>query len=213
MTRTLRSKSFVISVCGLFAAGALAIQSPAHGSSPDQALAQSFRRGSDGLDPVLSFLSAGRLVRQVSALAPGEVELPPVPLGFAFRGDQLARFDVTSTVAGAQEIAAFVARLRSRGDDASGAYTVYTLPPIREARESAARRGVIERADGDGPLDSVLIVPTGTKVELVGAVFDGDRLHAKTGPLGSAYAQATRCGIPLGLRVVRAGRWYRLHAP
>ena len=179
MARTFRSTLFVVTLVSLLAAGTLA---PAYGSSPSpgRALAQDFSRPGLALDPVLSSLSADRLVREVGALAPGRVEVPAVPLGFALRGAELAGLDVTKTLAGQQELDGFLDRLRSRGDTPGAEYTVYALPSIREADESAAQRGAIEATDGDGPLDSALIVPKGTTVKLVGAVFEGGKLHAKT---------------------------------
>ena len=180
MSRTFPFKLVVLGVSGLLAAGNVAIQPPAYGSSSDRAFAAEFSRLGLPVDPVLSSLSAGRLVREVNALAPGQVEVPAVPLGFALRGVQLAGLEVTGTLAGQQELDAFLTRLRGREDTPASNYTVYALPSIREAEESAARRGAVKEADGDGPLDSALIVPTGTQVDFVGAVFEGGKLHAKT---------------------------------
>jgi hypothetical protein len=180
VARTFRSNLLIVALASLLAAGAL---SPAYGSSPQtgRALAEEFRRPGMALDSVLSSLSADRLVREVAALAPGQVEVPAVPLGFALRGVQLAGLDVTKTMPGRQQLDAFLTRLQGRGDDAPGTeYTVYALPSIREADESAAQRGAVKATEGDGPLESALIVPNGTKVEFVGAVFDGGKLHAKT---------------------------------
>lgn len=213
MARTFRSKLTVLSVASLLATGTLAIQPPAYGSSSDRALAQRFRRPGVALDPVLSSLSAGRLVREVAALAPGHVEVPAVPLGFALQGVQLTGLDVTKTVAGTRELAAFLTRLQGRGDAAGDQedYTVYALPSIREAEESAAQRGAVDGPE-DGTLDSVLIVPKGTKVEFVGAVFEGGKVHAKTIVSGSPTPPAATFGAPSeSASFVRAGGIGCLH--
>ena len=68
----------------------------------------------------------------------------------------------------------------SRRAGTGARYTVYALPSIREADEFAAHRGAVGEPDGDGPLASALVVPTGTKVEFVGAVFEAGQLYAKT---------------------------------
>jgi hypothetical protein len=183
MARASRFKVVIVGVTSLFVAGAgLVIQPAAYGASPgDRAFAEEIHRQGTALDPVLSALSAGRLVREVAALAPGQVEIPAVSVGFALRGIQLGGLDVTRTVAGKQEVAAFLTRLRARGISLSDEYTVYSLPSIRQADESAAERGgAVGESDGDGPLASTLIVPKGTNVEFVGAVFEGGQLHSKT---------------------------------
>jgi hypothetical protein len=144
---------------------------------PDRALAQALISPADPIDPVLAALFDERLVRDVAAPVPGTVVLPAVRYGFALTGDQLAKLDITGTPEAVLEVEQFVARLGGRGIDQSGdTFTVYTLPPVQEAIDSAASLGT----DGDGPLDSVLVVPTGTKVVLAGAVFEEGQLHAKT---------------------------------
>jgi hypothetical protein len=61
----------------------------------DRALAQSIALPGAALDPVLSALADGRLVRNVAAPLAGQVRLPAVPLGFGLTGDQLLPLDVT----------------------------------------------------------------------------------------------------------------------
>jgi len=141
-------------------------------------LVESLRRQGMPLDPVLAKLAADRLVRDVSPLLPGQVEPPPVPLGFAFTGDQLAPLDITGTAPANQEVDGFVSRLRDRGIELGDAgFTVYSLPSVREALDASAGSEPDPEA---GPLASVLVVPTGTVVEFVGAVWDGGQLHMKT---------------------------------
>ena len=205
MARTVRRKLFVLSVASLLAAGTIAIQPPAYGSSSDRALAEEFSRPGLALDPVLSSLSTGRLVRAVAPLAPGQVEVPAVPLGFALRGTQLAGLDVTETLAGQQELDAFLTRLRGRGDAPGANYNVYALPSIREADESAAQRGAVKATDADGPLDSALIVPVGTNVNFVGAVFEGGKLHAKTIVSGAPQPERPMAAPSDSASFVRAG--------
>lgn len=144
--------------------------------SPDRALALSLIGPSDPIDRVLEALSAGRLVRDVAAPAAGSVLVPAVRYGFALTGDQLGHLDVTGTPEATLELEGFLARLRGRGINPGGSFTVYTLPPVQEALDAAHSTGI----DGDGPLDSVLIVPTGTNVLLAGAVFENGQLHSKT---------------------------------
>ncbi|MGH2626547.1 MAG: hypothetical protein ACRDHY_07855, partial [Anaerolineales bacterium] len=117
MSRMFSLKLVVVGVTSLFVAGALATLQPAYGaaSTSDRAFAEKFRRPGAALDPVLSALSAGRLARGVAALAPGQIEVPAVPLGFAFRGAQLPGLDVTRSLVGKQELDVFLARLQGRG--------------------------------------------------------------------------------------------------
>jgi len=161
-------------------------------SSSDRALAARIARPGVALDPVLAALSAGSLVRDVAAPVTGQVELPAVPLGFALTGAQLAPLDVTSTVEATRALDVFTSDLRSRGIDTAGtSWTVYTLPPVKEALDAGLAAG----AESD-PLGSSLIVPTGTVVELVGAVWEGGQLHAKTTVSASGQQpRATRHGF------------------
>ncbi|MGH8991044.1 MAG: hypothetical protein ACRDZ7_05890 [Acidimicrobiia bacterium] len=172
----------IVLVAGLLAASGLAIQPAARASSADREFALKFQRPGVQLDPVLSALSAGRLVRHVAALAPGQVDVPSVPLGFALSATQVPGLDVTDTLAGRQEVDAFLRRLEeSAPDSRSPGYTVYALPSIEEANNSAAGRGQTpDDLENGGPLASALVVPIGTTVEFVGAVFEGGQLHAKT---------------------------------
>jgi hypothetical protein len=129
MARAFSLKLIVVVVASLSAAAALA---PAYAAPPssDRALAEAFRRPGAAFDPVLAALSAGRLVREVAAIAPGQVEPPAIALGFALRGTELTGLDVTGTPAGRQEIDAFRAQLRGRGFKPSEAgYTVYSRRP------------------------------------------------------------------------------------
>jgi hypothetical protein len=165
----LLSLVLVVSLVGPVAEGA-------DRSSSDRALAARIARPGVPLDPVLSALSAGSLVRDVAAPVAGQVELPTVPLGFALTGAQLAPLDVTGTVEASRAVDAFTSDLRSRGIETTGtSWTVYTLPPVKEALDAGLAAG----AESD-PLGSSLIVPTGTVVELVGAVWEAGQLHAKT---------------------------------
>jgi hypothetical protein len=160
-------------------AGALLPESPARAASLDQALAKSLLGPEDPIDPVLSSLANARLVRDVVAPSPGQVTVPAVPLGFAFTGVQLGPLDITGTPAAALEVEAFTDRLHRRGVDTSGTtWTVYTLPAVKDAPD--ADPGGAGTSEVDGPLGSALIVPAGTKVELVGAVFEHGELHTKT---------------------------------
>jgi hypothetical protein len=149
---------------------------PAEAVSADRGLLENLMSPSDPVDPVVAALSEGRLIRDVAAPVAGAVLLPAVRYGFALTGEQLGKLDITSTPEAGLEVDRFVARLRGRGIDPAGSFTVYSLPPIQEAIDAAPAQG----ADGDGPLDSVLIVPTGTKVVMAGAVFEEGQLHTKT---------------------------------
>ena len=172
-------RSRVILVAVALAVGASTTPAIATGhSAVDRRLVGKLRRPRLPLDPVLAHLAAGRLVREVRPLRPGQVEPPPVSLGFALTGDQLAGLDISATAAAIQQLDAFLARLRGRGIELGGTpFTVYTLPSVQEAVDAAA---VSEPDPESGPLASALIVPTGTVVELVGAVWDGGQLHVKT---------------------------------
>jgi hypothetical protein len=148
----------------------------AQASSSDQVLALGLLGPGDPIDPVLSALADGRLVRDVVAPLPGAATVPAVPLGFAFTGPQLGVLDITATTPAIAEVRGFTDRLRRRGIDPSGTeWTVYALPPIEAAPAVAPGE-----QDGDGPLGDVLVVPRGTQVNLVGAVFEDGQLHAKT---------------------------------
>lgn len=188
MARVSRLKVVITAVASLLAPGAFVNEHAADAAAADRALAEEFRRQGAPLDPVLSALSAGRLVRQV-ALAPGRIDLPAVPIGFALRGSELLGLDVTKTLVGQQELDAFLARLGEHGQAAnSTGYTVYALPSIEEVDQATADRGgMTGEAETDGPMASALIVPAGTVVEFVGAVFKDGELHAKT--VVSAAAQ------------------------
>lgn len=150
------------------------------GDNPDsnRLLVEAVRRPGRPLDPVLNHLAANRLVRDVGTLRPGSVELPPVRVGFAFTGDQLGPLDITGTPQADQQVDAFLTRLRGRGIDLGAtSFRVYTLPSVQEALDAAAGS---EPDPEDGPLPSALVVPSGTAVDLVGAVWDNGQLHVKT---------------------------------
>jgi hypothetical protein len=174
---TLRSRIILVSVAlALCPAAAPAIASG--DVDANRKLVEALRRPGLPLDPVLATLAANGLVREVGPLGAGQVELPPVRIGFAFTGAQLARLDVTGTPAANQQVDAFLAGLRGSGIEMGDTrFTVYTLPSIEEALE-AAGGGKHDREGG--PLASALVVPAGTVVELVGAVWDGGQLHMKT---------------------------------
>jgi len=164
----------------LFAAVAVLVASapfsdlPAHAGGEDRALAEQHLRPGQAPDPVLAALADGRLVRQVGAPPAGTAAVSPVPVGFALTGEQLAALDVSATPEAASEIDGFVARLKGRGIEVEGdTWTVYALPSIDGVPVTA-------ETDGDGPLPSALVVPAGTRVDLVGAVFEDGQLHAKT---------------------------------
>lgn len=180
---TFRSKTLVLVTACFVLTGGFFFQPSALGSdSPsDREMARTFSRPGMPLDPVLAALAAGRLAREVKALGAGATELPAVATGFAFRGLELAGLDVTATEAGQEEIRAFVGSLLQRGiDSGSTRFTVYTLPPVKEAEEAAAQQGTVAEANDAGPLASSLILPEGTVVDFVGAVFENGQLHAKT---------------------------------
>ncbi len=104
-----------------------------------------------------------------------------VTRGFALTGLDLAAVDVTGTEVGRHEATAFVNGLSRRGIDAGATrFTVYALPSIKEANDAVAGRHAAPEDGDGGPLASSLVVPEGTVVELVGAVFEGGQLHAKT---------------------------------
>jgi hypothetical protein len=161
---------------------------PARAGTDDGALAAQHLRPGEAPDSVLAALADGRLVRNVPAPPPGSVTVSSVPVGFALTGDQLAPLDVSATPEAAQEIDAFVSRLRSRGIETNGTgWTVYALPSIDGLP-------VTSETDGDGPMSSVLIVPTGTRVDLVGAVFEAGQLHAKTAVTTTSGGRAPQDG-------------------
>jgi hypothetical protein len=160
---------------GLLATGIGVVARPAIGSTADRALAASLADGA--VDPVLEALSAGQLVRSIAPPTPGGVSLPAVPLGFGLTGDQLPALEVTATPVAQQAVTEFLQGLRGQGIDASGTqWQVFTLPPVKEATSAAAAAG---GADNE-PLGSSLIVPAGTIVRFVGAVFQDGELHVKT---------------------------------
>jgi hypothetical protein len=105
------------------------------------------------------------------------VSLPAVALGFGLTGDQLPALEVTATPVAQQAVREFVERLRTQGIDASGIrWQVFTLSPVKEATAAAAAKGAGE----EEPLGSSLIVPAGTAVRFVGAVFQDGELQVKT---------------------------------
>jgi hypothetical protein len=172
-------------------------------------LVEAFRRSGLPLDPVLANLADNRLVREVGPLRPGQVELPPVPVGFVLTGEQLASLDITGAQLADQQVETFLARLRGRGIEMGNTrFTVYSLPPVQEARDAAA--GSVPDPES-GPLDSALVVPTGTVVELVGAVWDGSQLHVKT--TVSAPARPRPSGTDRGYSALAApsdsAQWQR----
>src|SRR4051812_49093176 len=60
---------------------------------------------------------------------PGEPIAPAVPHGYAITTDQLARYDITATSAGQQELKAFVDRQATIGIALNGAdYRIYATP-------------------------------------------------------------------------------------
>lgn len=72
------------------------------------------------------------------------------------------------------------ARLRQRGEPRATSYRVFALPSIREALEAAPPEADPE----DGPLESALVVPTGTQVGLVEAIFEDRQLYVNPQILG-----------------------------
>jgi hypothetical protein len=192
--------SILLTALSLFLATTLLAEQRAQGAeSSDRALALRLVRPGAVLDPVVSALADSRLVREVAAPMAGQVTLPAVPLGFGLTGDQLAALDVTGTAEALQAMDAFTARLRDQGMDLNGVQgTVYTLPPVQEALDAAASKGA-DAADED-PLGSSLIVPAGTAVEFVGAVFEGGQLHAKT----TVAAAGKPAGSSRGYRTMAA---------
>jgi hypothetical protein len=197
MIRAFRAKSIAVFAAGIALTGTLFVEPPAYGndSPSNREMAERFRRPGAPLDPVLSALASGHLVRQVSALEDGAAKVAEVTRGFALSGLDLAAIDVTSTEAGRQEVAAFVAGLSRRGIDAGATrFTVYSLPSIKEADDAVAGREASSDDLDGGPLASSLVVPEGTVVELVGAVFEGGQLQAKT--VLSASAQPPSSAPP-----------------
>ncbi|MGH9039991.1 MAG: hypothetical protein ACRDZ3_07160 [Acidimicrobiia bacterium] len=180
MVRAFPSRaSIVLAAFCLILTATFFTQQRAQGAAADLMLARTLVRPGAVLDPVVSGLVDGRLVRNVAAPLAGQVALPAVPFGFGLTGGQLGALDVTGTAEAVQSVADFTARLRSQGVDVSGVqWTVYTLPPVQEALDARGQNGA-DGADAD-PLGSSLIVPAGTVVEFVGAVFEGGQLHAKT---------------------------------
>lgn len=177
MSRPSRRRLLIL-VAGIsgLTAGLVGIEGAVQASSPDRELSLRLLGPGDPIDPVLSALADGRLVREVTAPLPGEATVPAVPLGFAFTGSQLGVLDITATPPAAAEVQAFTDRLKRRGIDMSGTeWTVYALPPVQSALALAPRE-----QDDDGPLSDVLVVPRGTQVDLVGAVFEDGKLHVKT---------------------------------
>ncbi|MGH9040446.1 MAG: hypothetical protein ACRDZ3_09460 [Acidimicrobiia bacterium] len=173
----MRSRVILVAVALALCAAATPAIATGH-SDANRRLVEALRRPRQALDPVLANLAADRLVREVGPLLPGQVELPPVPLGFALTGDQLARLDITGTLLANQQVDAFLARLRGRGIELGDSrFSVYTLPSVQEAIDAAPGS---ELDSAGGPLASALVVPTGTVVELVGAVWDGGQLQVKT---------------------------------
>lgn len=211
MVRTFSSRSITaVAILSLLFASTFVVEPRARGAeSSDRALAQRLADPGTPLDPVLSALSAGRLVRNVAAPLAGQVKLPPVRLGFALTGAQLLPLDVTGTPEATRAVDAFVARLRSRGiETGNTSWTVYTLPWVQEALDVAVARGADPRADD--PLGSRLIVPAGTAVELVGAVWENEMLYAKT-TVSAAGRQVS--ATEKGLRSTVVGNsadWVRL---
>lgn len=150
----------------------------AHGEDrlTDRALAQAIAGAQAPLDPLLTALADGRLEREVEPPAPGATTLSPVPLGFALTGDQLSPLEITASPAGERELQDFLGRLADHGVDAKGLdFVVYTLPSVQAARDAAERIGAVPDL-----LDSSLILPRGTPVELVAAFWDGRQLLVKT---------------------------------
>jgi hypothetical protein len=174
----LRCRIILVAVAIALSVATSAWPAIARGDSDARQLVEALRRPGLPLDPVLDYLAGNRVVRDVGRLRPGQVELPPVSVGYALTGAQLALLEVTGTPEATEHVDVFLARLRDRGiqmDDTP--FTVYALPSVREALDAA---GAGDADDASGPLPSALVVPTGTVVELVGAVWEGGQLHVKT---------------------------------
>jgi hypothetical protein len=169
----------------MLATGIGVVSHPALGTTADRSLAASLTRSE--LDPVLRALSDGQLTRSVAPPAPGTVSLPAVPLGYGLTGDQLPALDVSRTPAAQEAVREFVERLRAEGINANGMqWQVFTLPPVKEAAAAAAANGAVD----EEPLGSSLIVPVGTVVRFVGAVFQDGELQVKTAVAATAQPGA-----------------------
>ena len=153
-------------------------------------------------DPLLAALAAGRITTDVPPLRPGQVVPDAVTYGYVIRGTDLDGFDVTNTVEGRAEIAAYVLRLHARGESVPSGFTVFSLPDVK--RDGIADdvgvdplHGDVDPGDigslpidtapvddlteGDGPLSSALVVPAcAPRPSLVGAVLDRNGIVVKT---------------------------------
>lgn len=119
-----RTKARVVTLTLALASSTLAVPltttTAAHGSTPifdyDRA----------------AWLQAADLSINPIGPKPGEAIAPAVARGYVITGDQLARFDITATPEGQQELAAFVARIKKNYDLAldAKAYSVFATPPI-----------------------------------------------------------------------------------
>jgi hypothetical protein len=151
------------------------------GKSSDADLAARHRHG-NAPNPFLDALSESRLDRQPPPPTKRQgYRAAAVAVGWALTGDELAPFDVTTTDAGRQEVAALRRRLKSRGLDAGDvSYVVYSLPGVKGAAPEGNPEGEAPRDEDDGPLPSALIVPKGTAVDLIGDLYDDSGLHVVT---------------------------------
>ena len=187
MSRISVFRRVVLTTFAVLATGVGMVKDPALGTPPDRALADSLAHG--GLDPVLQALHDGHLVRAVAPPVPGAVKLAAVTFGYGLTGDQLSALDVSGTLPGRQAIRDFTARLGAQGIDVSRTqWQVFTLPPIEEASAAAAAEGASE----EDVLGSSLIVPAGTAIRFVGALFQNGELRVNT----SVTAPAVPGGDP-----------------
>lgn len=198
----------------------LSILHPIHATATDTTASGILARFTppDGqLGPLLSALAAGRVATHVPPLATGQVVPASVANGFVIQASELDGFDVTNTVEGQAEIAAYVLRLQERGQSIPAGLSVFSLPSVQkhgagipdadDIGNLPIDTGPVDSLhEGDGPLGSVLVLPgCAAKPDLVGAVVEGTRVIATTmfaATPTSSTALANTCDVPQPSRMV-----------
>lgn len=203
---------------------ALTVLHPIHATASDTTTSDILARVTppDGqLDPVLSALAAGRITTHIPPLAAGQIAPDPVVNGYVLLGSDLDGFDITHTPQGQAEIAAFVDRLRARGEAAAvDAFLVFSLPDVKgeidrgsgsiDPNDVPIDAGAVNAlTDGDGgPLSSAVVVPAcAPRPELVGAVLSAaGELMVKTTIQTAANVGTMNvpCDIPQPTRSVNS---------
>lgn len=152
---------------------------PATADDAALAIVAEFTPPDGELNAVLVALADGSINGDIPPLAVGQVVPAPVSTGYVNTAEDLPGFDVTAKPQGQAEIAAFVERLRVRGEVPHAVYRVFSLPDVVAGDPThpdlpVDTQPVDDLREGEGPLSSSIVVPGCVTPELVGAVIGAD---------------------------------------